>query len=417
MGRPRLPPGTYGEIKARRLSSGKWEARAQWRGDGGKMHRPSAVGDTETAAKNALRKKLKSWVEKAAAGEISPETPFATIAEWWLAEIQREADKRVRSPQTPRLYRGWLANHILPALGELTCRELEPKVTRIDAVIRQVHDSLSFDSARTVRTVLSGVCGYAVRHGAMKQNPVRSAARLAQAPGEVKVVQALSDDQRADLMAAIRTYAETKTRDSKGRRTGHRVLVWRDLPELVEAMLATGVRIGEVLALSDADVVKLDDGRTGVNVNAHIVRVPGEGLERLPGRKGGRPGLVLIAPAWSVPMLTRRKLAAPAGGPLFASLSGTWLDPSNTGNRIKDAINGKGLDDPDWPDLSWVTPHVFRKTVSDDLDQAGLSQSEIANQLGNTVAVVEKHYRKKRPTNQRAADALDQRAPRRANEK
>lgn len=405
MGRPRLPPGTYGEITARQLPSGKWEARAQYRGEDGRDSRPSCVGPTETAAKNALRAKLKGWVAAAAAGEISPESKFETIAGLWLAEIQREADRRVRSPQTPRLYRGWLKNHILPGLGQLTCRELEPKVARLDKVIQTVHDELSYDSAKTVRTVLSGVCGYAVRHGAMKSNPVRSAARLAQAPGEAKEVEALDDDQRAELLARLAEYAETKTLDSKGRRSGLRVLVWRDLPELAEAMLATGVRIGEVLALAPESVQRLPGGEVAVEVNAHIVREPGRGLLRLPGRKGGARGLTLIAPPWAAPMLLRRKLAADPGGPLFSSVTGTWLDPSNAGNRLKAAIKDT--------DLSWVTPHVFRKTVSDDLDQAGLTQSEIANQLGNTVAVVEKHYRKRRPTNQRAADALEGKAPRR----
>lgn len=404
MGRPRLPPGTYGDIKVRRLPSGKYEARAQWRGEDGRKHRPACVAATETAARNALRAKLKGWVQKASAGEISPESTFGAIANWWMEEIRREAKRRVRSPQTPRLYQGWLTNHILDALGELTCRELEPKVTKFDAVINRVHDELSYDSAKTVRTVLSGVCGYAVRHGAMKANPIRSAARLAQAPGEVKEVVALTDEERAELIERLIEHAKTKELDSKGRRVGHRVMVWRDLPELAEAMLATGVRIGEVLALSCEDVARREDGAVAVTVDAHIVREPGVGLLRLPGRKGGRPGLVLIAPPWAAQMFLRRKLAAVAEGPLFASLSGSWLDPSNTGSRLRDAIKETSLE--------WVTPHVFRKTVSDDLDQAGLTQSEIANQLGNTVAVVEKHYRKKRPTNAKAAEALDRHAPR-----
>lgn len=405
MGRPPLPAGTYGEITTRRLPSGGWEARTQWRGVDGKKRRPACRGATKTAAENNLRKKLKEWATEADRGEISSETIFGEVAELCLAEVQREADKGIRSPQTPRLYRGWLNNHILPALGALRCREMEGKITRVDAVIQGVHDRHSYDSAKTVRTVLSLVCGYAVRHGAMKQNPIRSAARLARAPGEQKVVVALTDGQRGDVLDRLEEYTGQKERDSKGRRLGKRALVWRDLSELAEVMLATGARIGEVLALSKDSVTKLDDGRTAVDVDHHIVRVPGEGLVRLPGRKGGAPGLTLIVPSWAAAIFTRRKLAANTDGPLFASVTGTWLDPSNSGGRLHDALKDT--------DLEWVTPHVFRKTVGSDIDEAGLTLSEGADQLGNSPEVFNRHYRMRRSTNQRAADVLDRKAPRR----
>lgn len=405
MARPPLPPGTYGNIKAKQLPTGVWEARCTYRDLAGGTSQPSARAATEAAAKNALRKRMSDIVAENLAGELSPETTVAEIWEFYIAEIQREADKRVRSPQTPRLYKSWWSNHIRPAVGALRCREAEKRIRQWDQLIQGVHDKHSYDSAKTVRTVASGLCGFAVRHGAMTLNPIRSVSRLARAPGEAKEVVALDDNQRAEVLERLETYAGEKERDSKGRRLGKRVLVWRDLPELGVAMLATGVRIGEVLAFGEDSVVRLDGGATAVDVDHHIVREPGKGLLRLPGRKGGAPALRLILPGWAVPMFRRRKLAATAGGPLFASATGTWLDPSNTGGRLKAALEETSL--------AWVTPHVFRKTVFDDLDQAGLSLSEGANQLGNTVAVAEKHYRSKRPTNQRAAEALDRRAPRR----
>lgn len=397
--RPPLSPGTYGEISVRQVEPGVWLARCQYRGEDGKMRRPGCRSHKSKAdAVRLLRDKLAEWSADAAAGEISPRTKFAEIAAWWMADIQREADKRVRSPQTPRLYRGWLDNHILPAIGELRCNELEGRIRKFDTIIQSVHDTMSYDSAKTVRTVLSGVCGYAARHGAMKSNPIRSAARLARAPGEAKEVVALTDEQREKLIERLGEFAAERERESKGRRLGVRVLVWRDLPELAEAMLATGVRIGEVLALSADEVIK-EHGELAVVVNWHIVRAPGEGLERRTGRKGGAPGLKLFVPSWSVPMLTRRKLAAGSGRPLFPSASGTWLDPSNTQNRLNKALDGTEFD--------WVTSHTFRKTVASRLDAAGLTASEGADQLGNTPSVYEKHYRQKRPTNRKAADALE----------
>jgi integrase len=55
----------------------------------------------------------------------------------------------------------------------------------------------------------------------------------------------------------------------------------------------------------------------------------------------------------------------------------------------------------------WVTSHVFRKTVATVLDEANLPITAIADQLGNTRAVAERHYRKRRVANQASADALE----------
>lgn len=173
------------------------------------------------------------------------------------------------------------------------------------------------------------------------------------------------------MLTGLDDHAVTKERDSKGRRVGKRVLVWRDLRELAEAMLATGVRIGEVLAFSGDDVTKDDDGKPAVWVDAHIIRVKGQGIIRVPGRKGNKPGVLLTLPDWAATMFARRKLAAGPHSPLFASLEGGWLDPSNTGNRLRDALDAIRL--------AWVTSHVWRKTVATLLDQAGLNVAEIAD--------------------------------------
>ena len=55
----------------------------------------------------------------------------------------------------------------------------------------------------------------------------------------------------------------------------------------------------------------------------------------------------------------------------------------------------------------WVTSHVFRKTVGTVLDEAGLPTTAIADQLGNTRAVAERHYRKRRVTNRENVAALE----------
>jgi integrase len=161
-------------------------------------------------------------------------------------------------------------------------------------------------------------------------------------------------------------------------------------------MLATGVRLGELLAWDEA---VFDPAGPTVSIEWHIIRVPGEGLVRRRMRKGNHAGLVLRVPTWSVPVFIGRCADAGPGGPLFPSARGGWLDPSNVINRIREALDECGYE--------WVTSHVFRKTVATVLDEAGLPSGAVADQLGNTREVAEKHYIARRVANQQAADALE----------
>jgi integrase len=160
-------------------------------------------------------------------------------------------------------------------------------------------------------------------------------------------------------------------------------------------MLATGCRIGEVLAIMPEDV---DPTERTVTIGHHLVRVKGRGIVRMAKRKGRGRALVLRVPEWSVPMWRARKLAS-GGRPLFPSWGGGWLDPSNVTKRIRTACDAVGY--------GWVHSHVLRKTVGTHLDSRGRSSSEIADQLGNTPRVVDKHYRSPRVANDGLADALE----------
>lgn len=350
-------------------------------------------GQSKTKAENRLREAVKDAVGNADKSELSPMTRFAMIAEQWFTEMQREATLGALSPGTTRVYRGYLDNWILPEIGQLRAKEV--RVSRCDRVIKKAHDKVSYNTAKSVRAVLSGVCGYAVRHEAMDNNPVQSVARLVQ--GEQKEVLALNAEQRTDLLNKLEELAKTRTADSRGRSLGPRARIWADLPDLVRAMLATGVRLGELLALTGT---AFDSHGPTLAVDWHIIRVTGQGLVRHRSRKGNQSGLLLRVPTWSVPMFTRRAIAADGDNPLFPSARDGWLDPSNVINRIDQAFDDCGYD--------WVTSHVFRKTVATVLDEAGLPSGTVADQLGNTRAVAEKHYIARRVANEQAADALEE---------
>lgn len=393
MGRPPLPIGTPGNINIKQLGPKRWEARCLFRVRSGAIKHVRRTGRSRTAAEHAIKTALVTLTDEITSGLVTSRSRFAFVCDRWHEEIDRAARLGDASPTTARVYRGALNNWIIPAMGELLTNDAEINAGTCDRLIKKAHDKRSADTAKTVRSVLSSVCDFAVRHGALTHNPVRSVARIPR--GEAREVRALDAEQRRDLYLQLQAFAAGKARDELGRSMAKRVDVWTDLPDQYEGMLATGIRIGELLALSGDEV---DPAERLVRIDWHIIRVTGEGLVRRRLRKGNAAGLVLRVPAWSVPMWRRRKLAS-GGGALWPAWDGGWLDPSNAGKRLR-----QGLDETGY---SWVTSHVFRKTVAHVIDGAGGSVSDVANQLGNTKAVAERHYIPKRVANEATAALLE----------
>lgn len=392
MARPPLEVGTYGEINTVEITPGRCFAETRFRMANGRAKRVRRYSKTKAAAERALKKRLKILADEVTGGAINGDTRMEKVIGLWVKEIEREAEKEVIARSTVRMYKGYVKNWVLPALGELLAREAEESVTTFDNLIKKAHDERSYEAAKSVRAVLSGICAYAIRNKAMRTNPVKSTARLV--AGSKKEVKALTVEQRADLKAKLIEFGKKRQTDKQGRSLGKRGRVWLLLPSIMDCMLATGVRIGELLALMPEDV---DLGNRRVKVGHHIVRLDG-GLVREELRKGGEEGLDLKVPEWSVPTW-RNLILQSGGGPVFASNRGAWWGTDAIVDRLKEAFTEVGY--------GWVTSHVWRKTVADVLKEAGLPTTMIADQLGNTVAVVERHYRKRYAANDTQAQALE----------
>lgn len=389
MARPPTPIGSWGEIWTKKESSKppKWRAGASMRMANGESKMVRRWGPTETAAKNRLKEALSQLSDEVKSGEITPQTRMKKIALLWLKEVDREVALGTLGPDTGRIYKSTVHTWVIPKVGELQACEFKTK--NCDSVISKAQEKNSISSAKTVRTVLSNISAFGIRHGALEVNPVRSTTRLKRSKDDEKKKEVLSltVEQRVDLRAKLEVVAEAKQVDKMGRSVGPRGEVWRMLPDIMDGMLATASRVGELLALNGDDI---EPAEPTVDLSHHLVRAPGQGLKRLYGRKMGEPALLLLVPQWSVPMWRRRKLAS-GGGPLFPAARATYLDPSNVSGYLKEALELAGY--------SWVTSHVFRKTVSTHMDQNGATLTEMADQLGNTPAVVAQHYRARRVSN------------------
>lgn len=85
-----------------------------------------------------------------------------------------------RSVTTGDLYARQLRTYVLLALGELRVREVT--VSRVDAFLREVRQRNGVPTARTCRSMVSGVLGLAVRHDAVSTNAARETSRIPAKP-------------------------------------------------------------------------------------------------------------------------------------------------------------------------------------------------------------------------------------------
>ncbi|HKS46718.1 MAG TPA: tyrosine-type recombinase/integrase [Amycolatopsis sp.] len=411
MARPRTRIGTFGKIKvtelrkATRKEPGLYEARTRFRMRNGKLKPVKRRAATETAAENAVKVACSKLTDEVKGKKISGDSRFGHVADLWLESLERKVEAGTRAPKTLYDYRDTVRNHVKPRLGELSCREVQEDVGLCDEVIKAVQDQVikakakgakrgesGVSAARRTRVVLSGICGWAMRQGAMTANPIKSAETID--TGQKKEIRALERDERGDFLAKLEKVVTARAEDPK-RRLGVRGQGWLDLPDIARAGLATGARIGEVLALS-ADDVDLTLRR--VSLTHHLVRVEGVGIVRQPLRKGGKPAMVLKIPSWAVAMFRDRKLQS-GGGMLWRTWNGGMEDPSNVMKRLRKVADEIGY--------GWLTSHVFRKTTASHLGDKNVPSEAIADQLGNTRDVVEGHYRRRQVANERTADALE----------
>jgi integrase len=383
-GRPPLPIGTFGKILYLPRKSGAVQARVNFRDYDGRVRLVSKDGPSRSAAERALKAELRNRLTPASGAGVTAETRVSELADVWL---ESESDW---STGTERTYRSTVHTQVIPALGSLRLREVTPGV--VSRTLGAIAAASGQGAAKTTRSALSGMFRLAVRDGAVSANPVRDAGVRLRSSKRTKP-RALTVSEVDRLTALFRASERA---------------VALDLPDLVDWMLATGCRIGEALATrygansEGAPLLDLDAGTW--EVNATVVRIRGEGLvvqERPKTEAGWR---VIAVPGFAIQMLGRRGGSA---GPVFtAPLAGGLRDPSNVSGDLRELLDsfecevcdhtgyqragGKVILGPrgqrlrcDQGPWSWVTSHVFRKTVATRLDEAGFTPRQVADQLGH----------------------------------
>lgn len=375
MARPPLPIGTYGEITVTPAPGRRprFRARVRFRDVDGITRHVERVGASKAAAVNNLREALRDRQWTPTGGEITADSTVGAVGAVWLRDLD-ESDRAIRTKIT---YRDVWTRHLEPAVGALRLRDA--RVSRVDAVIRQLRERSGPGTAKHAKVILSGVLGLAVRHDALDSNPVRDLTPARSKPSSKPLV--LTESSWDGLRAHL---------------AGSPVAGKHELRDLTEVLSGLGCRIGELLAL---DWPRIDDVVGTIAIEGTVIRVPGEGLFVQSHTKSDAGMRTIRPPRWVFALL--RKRHADSHGPwVFPSTRGTLRDPDNTRKALREAVAGT-----EWQGLH---PHAFRHLVATRLDAAGLTAREIADYLGHErVSMTQDVYMSRKSTGAGASTALD----------
>lgn len=378
-----LPLGTWGDINIQREPNGSWVARTRYRGADGVKRHVKARGRTRTAARLALTARLSTQSNEARAGEISSATSVQALGELWLADRIKAGCKDA----TIVNYRNGIRSYVEPHLGQVKIGEVTKN--GISAFFDRM-DSLEAATAyEHARKILSGMFGLAVERDVLDVNPVQQMRRRSR---HSKQTEGLSLDEVREVRRLMIAW-ETRPGPRRGDGTLGKTLGpnrANPISSILTMLLATGARIGEVLAIRWCDI-ELDSDSPTVTISGTI---PNSGpLVRQDSTKTRAGTRTLVLPDYAIDMLIGRRPTDLEANPqnhktwaglVFESRNGTPLRPTNVRKQWRHALEGSPL--------SWVHPHTIRAVVATAIDRATDVKTAAAVLGHSSEAVTREHY-------------------------
>lgn len=370
MSRPRTPIGTFGEIDFTMNPDGRVRARVRFRDDDGQLRRVEAAGLTRKAAERRLKEKLASRGTYAAGmGELCADTPFPTLVEVWLEDLDLEDRIAV---STRDLYERDMRTLVMPAFEHFTLREIS--ISKIDRFLKG-RAKVSYSRAKHAKVVLNLALGLALRYEAIARNPVLGTARLRRPPSKVMALTIVQVEAIRHAVGSWRRGEGLSGPKPDGQ-----------LEAIIEVMLGTSARIGEVLAIRKCDVDVTCMPAT-VRICGTVVSPKGRPTFRQDHPKTSKSRRTISVPTFTAETLRQRLVAVSSEESehlVFFSRNHTPLTTNNVRRRLRTILDEAGI--------SGVTPHSFRRTVATVLDRAGGAELA-AEMLGHTSSdITRQHY-------------------------
>ena len=319
----------------------------------GKRRRKKATGKT----KAEVAKKLQELKRQSEQG-VDLGTKRQTVAQYlehWLTDVVGIRN----APKTFASYKGEVVNHIVPHIGHIRLDQLtQHHVERMRNALQQTPQTQQPDKLLGLRQVeyavkvLSRALNRAIKEKLISHNP----AALVEVPKATPNRHALTIEQAQAFLAAL---------------AGH------PQEALYTALILTGMRKGEALALVWADV---DLEHRSITITKTGQRIPGIG--RHIGTTKTKKGRVIAIPALLVRVLERhRQQQAQIGRDgkrslVFPSAAGTLIESGNLHRQFKGLLEKAGLPGD-------VTIHSLRHTCATLLLDGGESAVNVAAQLGH----------------------------------
>ena len=363
MARPPLPIGTFGTITTQQVRPGVYRARTRFRDFDGVTREVKGTGRSAAASIRELKAKIAD--RSAPTGDlISPDMRISRVADLWLSLYRAEQRSEAT---TANEYQRIVENVISPAIGNIRLREAT--AGRLERLIRSQH---SHSRRKKTKTVLKMMFDAAVVDDALPANPVSSTSRLR---GQRKDVQALSVEDLNAVRTAVDAWMTKKRPGPKPT---------QDMPDIVDLLLATGCRIGEVLAIRWTDI-DLSATPPTVSISGTIKTETGKGTYRKPKPKSDASKRTIALPPFAVDVLLRRRMEQQPNryDAVFATRNGTWHQVGNIERRWRTIRADSGFD--------WVTPHTFRKTVATLIDRL-VDSDTAARVLGHSSDAITKEF-------------------------
>ena len=370
MGRPRTPIGTFGTIACREQPNGNHVARARFRDWDGRNRLVEATGGSRSVAERKLKQKL---AERAyyqpGFNRLNADSPFPELVAYWLEDMENE-DRLSRT--TRNLYERDMHTLVFPAFKDLTLREIG--VARCDYFLKQLAQR-SYSRAAHARVVLRLVLGLAVRHEILPRNPMDHVSRLHR---KKTIPEALTISEIHDIRAAITAWESRKV--LAGPRPDGQ------LGQIIEVMLGTSARIGEVLAIRLQDL-DLDHPMPMVRIAGTIISRKGEPTHRQDHPKTDRSVRRVALPPFALEAIRTRMLRTAdtdRAALLFSTRAGTPHTTNNFRRLLRQVMDEAGIEN--------VTPHRFRRTVATVVNDA--QDAVLASELlGHTdPRITRQHY-------------------------